>query len=473
MFAAVFLSVAIFDFQYAMPLHAAEPALPSFPPLNFKLAVPEQVTLENGLTVFLLEDHDLPLIQVQMIFKAGSQYDPADKLGLSSLMAQTWTQGGTTTRSSEDIERLLARTAAAISFSMDLESGGAAMTSRTRDFDSVFAVFTDLLRNPAFRADKLRLAKSQSLEGLLRMNDDPGELSRREFRRLIYGDSHPYARIPSPKTLDNIKREDLLGHHRRIVHPNGFFMAVSGDFAAVEIKKKIQTAFRDWPRGEIQLPTVPPVPASSVDRRISFIRRPLKQTQIRIGMLGLKRHSPDQYAWTVFNELWGGSSSSRLFTVVRTQKGLAYSVGSAYSIPEDRGLIVAISQTRGSQTISAIESILDTSRALRNSSFTLRDLNHAKEGLINQYVQNFTTPAQIVGAFMQHAYFGFPKDYLTTYTDKIRRVSLDDLRRVAKTYLTLDEAAVFLVGDPSTFEKPLSTLGKIQELKPVDYSETR
>lgn len=451
---------------------ATEPTLPSFPPLNFHLTAPEQYTMDNGITVFLLEDHDLPLIQVQTIFRAGTQYDPADKVGLSNLMAQTWTQGGTKTRTPEAIELLLARTASAMTFNMDLESGSGAMSTRKKDFDAVFDVFVDLLRRPAFRADKLRLAKGQALDALTRMNDDPAEMSRRESRRLFYGESHPYARIPSPKTLDSINHQDLIAWHQKISQPNGLYIAVSGDFSSADIKKKLKTAFDDWPKGTLDLPTVPPVPAASKDKRISFIRKSLKQTQIRIGLLGLKRHSPDQFAWTVFNELWGGNSSSKLFTVVRTQKGLAYGVGSAYSTPTDRGLIVAISQTRGSQTISAIQAILDVTKSSREASFTSRELQNAKNGLINEYIQNFTTPAQIVNAYMQHAFFGFPKDYLATYTTRLAQISLEDLKRVAKTYLLMDEVTVFLIGDPSTFEKPLSTLGKIQEIKPLDYSET-
>ncbi len=457
--------VLSFEISYAVELK-----LPSFPPLNFRLTTPERFTLENGLTFFLLPDHDLPLIQLQMMFKAGSQYDAPDKLGLSSVLASVWSQSGTPTLSSEEVERLLATTAASISFSIDLEQGTAGLSCRSGDWNTIFPVFVERLRHPVFPTDKLRLAKSQALEGLRRLNDDPGEISRREFRRLVYGGAHPYARVPSPQTIDHIKMADLQALHAAVVRPMHAYAAISGDFDPAEMKKRLKETFQDWPKTEAPFDPVQPVPPSQGDNRIYFIRRPLNQTQIRMGQLGFSRHSPEQEAWTVFNELWGAGSSSRLFTVVRTQKGLAYAVGSAYSALADRGLIVAISQTRGPETITAIQAIQEVNRSLVKTRFLAQDVQNAKEGLINEYAQRFTTAAQIVQAFMQHAYYGYPGDYLTTYIDRLRRVTPLDIQKAVQKYLKPDETFILLVGDPSTFEKPLSTLGKIQEVKPVDYT---
>ena len=188
-------------------------------------------------------------------------------------------------------------------------------------------------------------------------------------------------------------------------------------------------------------------------KRVFYIQRPINQSQIRIGDFGLVRHSPDHFAWEVFNELWGGSATSRLFRTVRTQLGLAYSVGSGYSEPAEKGLIVAVSQTRGPQTIAATQAILSITEESKQASFTEKEISDAKESIRNRFVENFTSSAQIAAYVMNLEYFGFPPDYLETYTEHIGQVSADDLHRVGGTYLHPDQSTILVMGDLSTFRE--------------------
>ena len=467
------MSKKLFAALCALSLIAADvpaaPAIPTFPPLKFNLVKPERIVLANGLVVYLLEDHELPLIHVNFMLRAGTQYDPADKIGMGAIFAQSWTQGGTLTRKPEDVARFLERKAAGISFGMDLENGSAACTTRTRDFNEVFAVFADLLLNPGFAKDQVDLAKTQMLEGLRRMNDDPDEISRREFRVLMYGRAHPYARIASPESVQKIKREDLLARHAQTIVPNGAFLAVTGDFDSAAMKAKLQESLGGWAKKEIAYPTLLPAPVFE-RKRLMYIQRPISQTQIRIGYPGYPRHHADSFAWSVFNELWGGGATSRLFTTVRTKQGLAYAVGSASFVPSQRGIVVALSQTRGLQSIAATQSILKINEELQTTVFKPAEVQAAKDTLINQYIQNFTTAQQIAGAFMSNEFYGFPDDYLQTYMQKIAKVTPADVQRMAKTYLQPNQATILMVGDLSTFEKPIATLGKAQEIRLIDYT---
>jgi len=460
----------IFLLTFAMPLSANPPPLPTFPPLEFHPPQPQRVVLDNGLVIFLLEDHELPLIRLYTVYRAGSQYDSPAKLGLSGIFGEVLSEGGSQSHTPEEIEKSLDRAAAEIQFSVSLENGGGSMRCRTADFDQIFGLFTDLFLHPQFRKDFVELSKVKSLEALRRMNDDPAEVARREFRGVIYGKDHPYARIPSPTTLDRIKRDDLLAMHTYYLHPNSTLIAVSGDFQSTAMIAKLKQAFGSWPRMEVTLPSVAPVNAAS-QRALYYIQRPINQSQIRIGHLGLERHNPDHFAWEVFNELWGGSGTSLLFRTVRTQQGLAYSVGSGFSEPAQKGLIVAVSQTRGSQTIAAVQSMLAITREASAAPFTPKEINEAKEAIRNRFIENYTSSAQIATEVMSNEYFGFPKDYLDTYTQKIAQVTGDDLRRAAKTYLHPDESTILIMGDLSTFEKPMSTLGKPQEIKLIDYAQ--
>ena len=364
LFALCFL---ISDFLIATP-----PPLPEFPPLHFNPPKPSRYVLENGLVVYLLEDHELPLIRLDMDFQAGTQYDPIDKVGLGSIFGEAMTEGGSLSHPPEEIEKILDRKAASISFSVGLEDGGAGMSSRKEDFDVVFGLFSDLMLHPQFRKDKFELARAKALEGLRRMNDDPEEVAKREFRRVMYGNHHPYARIPSPEMLKNIKRDDLLAAHKRFFRPNGSWIAVSGDFLAPEMLAKLKSALGSWAKADVSWPDIP-APAATTERRVFYIQKNINQSQIRIGDLGLARHSPDHFSWEVFNELWGGSATSRLFQTVRTELGLAYSVGSGFSEPEKQGLIVAVSQTRGSQTIAAAQAMFKIGQDVREAPFTAKE----------------------------------------------------------------------------------------------------
>jgi len=455
----------------SLPLvQATPPALPEFPPMHFHPPTPARYVLDNGLVVYFLEDHELPLIRLNMYFKAGTQFDPIDKVGLGSIFGEAMTEGGSLSHPPEEIEKILDRKAASVSFSIELESGTGGMSSRKEDFDVVFGLFSDLMLHPQFQKDKFELARAKALESLRRMNDDPGEVAKREFRRVMYGSHHPYARIPSPEMLKNIKRKDLLEAHKRFFRPNGSWIAVSGDFQTAEMLAKLKGALGSWAKSDVSWPDIP-VPPAPTERRVFYIQKNINQSQLRIGDLGLARHSPDHFAWEVFNELWGGSATSRLFRTVRTELGLAYSVGSGFSEPANQGLIVAVSQTRGSQTIAAAQSILKIGQDVREAPFSDREISDAKESIRNRFVENFTSSAQIAAYRINLDYFGFPSDYLDTYTQNIAEVSAEDLGRVGRRYIHPEHQTMLVMGDLSTFDKPISTLGKPQEIKLIDYSQ--
>ncbi len=449
-------------------VNAVPPTLPQFPPLEFHPPKPERYTLPNGLTVFLLEDHELPLVHVQLILGAGAQYDPAEQVGLSAILGPALTQGGSAKFTPEQILRTLDTTGGSLGFSSGLEETTGALTARASDFDKLFEIFTDLLLAPQFRRDFVNLEKDKAQEALRRMNDEPNEIGRREFRKVVYGKDHPYARTPTPKTINRIHRKALLDVHQRYFKPNVSMIAVSGDFKSAEMKRKIEAALGGWTRGD---PTYPPVPSviATTDKSLHYVQRPLDQSQIRIGHTGFARHSPDHFAWEVFNELWGGGATSRLFRVVRTEKGLAYSVASAFTEPKDLGMIVAISQTRGAETPLALRAMLDITQELRDAPFSEIEVATAKEAIQNRFIENFTSSSQIVGETMTLEFRGYPKDYLQTYTEKVAQVTRAELKRVAQKNLHPDKLAILVVGDLSTFNKPLSTFGRPKEIRLPDY----
>lgn len=453
-----------------LPAQALPPKLPAFAPLVFNAPKTQKVVLENGLILFLLEDHELPLIRLSATFTGGTQADPPTKLGLGSIFDEVLTHGGSLSHSSEEIEKRLDLKAASLSFSVGMENASGSLRCRAEDFDDIFGIFVELVRQPLFRKDQLNLAKEKMLEGLRRLNDDPDELARREFRKLIYGSDHPYARVATPATVRAITREDLFAYHRKFFHPNGTMIALSGDFESAKMIARVRSALGDWPRQDIALTPIEDR-RTPVARGVFYIQRPIKQSQIRMGKLGLARHDPDHYAWQVFNELWGGSATSWLFSRVRTQMGLAYSVGSGYSEPEKTGILVAVSQTRGPQTIAAVNAMRAIGRQVSSAPFSESDVRAAKEAIQNRFIQNYTSSAQIAQQAMHQEFFRFPSNYLETYTERIGQVSLAELRRVGQRFFSGDDFTLLLIGDLSTFDQPVASLGKAIEIRPPDYSQ--
>jgi zinc protease len=462
------LLLSAFCFLFSDLVSAVPPPLPAFPPLVFNPPKPQRMELPNGLILYLLEDHELPLIRLETMTRAGSQYDPPDKVGLSGIFGPVMTRGGSLKYSPDDVLRTLDLTGATLYFSAAVEDASGSMSCRAADFDKIFAVFADLLTAPQFRRSFIRIEKEKAQEALRRMNDEPEDVARREFRRAVYGKTHPYARTPDPSSIDRIKRKDLLDMHQRYYKPNTTVIAVSGDFKSEEMVQKITAVLGAWPRGEVVYPPVPAVTPTK-EKGLFYIQRPADQSQIRIGHTGFARHNPDRFAFEVFNELWGGSATSWLFRIIRTQKGLAYSVGSVFTETADLGMIVTVCQTRGPETPQTITSILDINRQVRSAPFTDEEIRSAKEAIRNRFVENFTSSAQIAREFMALEFRGYPKDYLDTYTDKIGRVSRQDLKRVGEKYLHPDASVMLVVGDLSTFNQPLSILGRPQEIRVPDY----
>ncbi|MEE8613419.1 MAG: insulinase family protein, partial [Nitrospirales bacterium] len=166
----------------------------TYPPLpEVKIPQPTRVVLPNGMVVFLIEDHELPLVGVSAKIRTGARLEPVDKVGLAGLTGTVLRSGGTTTRSGNALDEYLEGKAASVETSIGQSSGSAAMSCLAEDFPEVLKVFGDVLRNPAFDPEKLAIAKNQVIAGIARQNDNPDSIVSREYRKLIYGKDSPYA----------------------------------------------------------------------------------------------------------------------------------------------------------------------------------------------------------------------------------------------------------------------------------------
>lgn len=444
---------------------ARRPEEISTPPLrSFTIPQPKRVALPNGMVLLLMEDRELPIIRGTARIRGGSRDVPADKTGLAGILAQAWRTGGTPTRTGDQLDEFLESRAAIVETSGGTDSTSVSLNVLKNDFDTVFPIFLDLLRNPAFRQEKIDLAKTQANTAISRRNDEAAEIRSREAAKLGYGADSPYARQPEYATIAAITRDDLLAFHRQFVHPNNIVFGIAGDFDSAAMERKLRQAFASWQRG----PKAPPAPAAGTAAKpgVYYVaKEDVNQSNVAMVHGGIRRDNPDYAAVQVLNEIL---ASERLFPRIRTQQGLAYSVGGGVGAEWDYpGLFRAVVGTKSETTLQAIESLRKELSAVRTEPIPAEELARAKDSILNQYIFTMDSRAKILNQAMNLEFYGYPSDWYQRYPERVRQVTADDVARVARKYVQPDALATLVVGRQQDFDKPLSTLGTVT---PVDIT---
>jgi predicted Zn-dependent peptidase len=425
----------------------------------------ERVTLANGMRLFLLEDHELPLVSVSVRIRTGSVHEPAEKVGLASITGEVMRTGGTTAKTGDQIDEELESVAASVETGIGLNSGSASMSVLKQDLDTGLAVLADVLMNPAFAQDKIELAKMQYRSMISRRNDDVGQIAGREFSKLIYGPASVYARQEEYATIDAISRDDLIAFHKKFYGPNNAMLAVWGDFDAKQMTEKIEKAFEGWQKVDLDLPRTPQVEYEFRKTVNVIAKDDVNQSNIYLGHIGGLMSDPDYFALIVMNRILGGGFTGRLFKNVRSREGLAYSVFGAYSANfEYPGEFYVGCQTKSESTVYAIRAMLKEVQKMQEAEVTDEELALAKDSFLNSFVFNFDSKGEIVNRLMTYEYFGYPEDFLQKTKESVEKVTKADVLRVARKHLKPDKVQILAVGRPQDFDQPLSELGPVNEI---------
>ncbi|MEO6666653.1 MAG: pitrilysin family protein [Nitrospiria bacterium] len=448
------------------PELSADPRMMRFPVAPFDPPKAARMVLPNGMILYLLEDHELPIVTVSAMIRTGSLYEPADRLGLAGLTGTVMRTGGVGSRTGDEVDQELEFVGAELGSGIGLDAGSASLNVLTKDLPRGLALFADMLRRPAFEPARVDLAKKQAIESIRRRNDQPASIASREFNKLLYGPDHPYARESTEATIRAIDREDLVAFHRRYYHPNSIMIAATGDFEREAFVAQLLRAFEGWKPERVTWPAVPPVKERSA-APVNYIRREVNQTHVRMGHLSIRQADPDFFAVSLLDDILGGQPfTSRLFQDVRTKAGLAYSVGSALAPGRlDRGMFFLYAQTKAQSTAQAIAAMRVQIDRIRDTPVSRQELEDAKQAFLNSFVFSFSSPAQIVGRQLSLEYYGLPPDFLDRFRSNVQRVTIKDLTRVARRHLRPDRMVLLAVGDDRTFDQPLSTFGAVHTIK--------
>lgn len=440
-------------------------------PLNFRSV------LSNGLRLYLVEDHSVPVVNLTAYIRFGSLYDPQGKEGLADLFSQTFVKGGTATRTGESIEERIRFLGGRISFrSLDEQTSVLSLSILTKDLDETLALIFDVLQNPEFRSGSLDIAKGAILENLRQANDNPRAILSREYDRLIYGD-HPLTRDAVKSSIDSLSREDLKHAHQTFFYPKNIIFTASGDFFPAPFKKLILKLSRKWKNRSTSLPVFSKE-FPEVEPGVYFIQKKINQGYISLGHLGFESNNPDYFAVQVMNFILGGGSfTSRITSKVRSDEGLAYNCGSRFVFrPDFPGTFSGYVQTKSSTVGYAIELIRREFQRIREEPVGDEEMETALSYYLESFSNFFSTPDQVAQSFASLELEGKPFDYYKTYRQKFSSVTKDKVMEVAKKYIHPDKLAVLVIGDfdscnvkSEKYPQTLDAFGPVHHVKLIDF----
>jgi len=407
------------------------------------------VRLSNGMLCYIMEDHNLPIIQGRVIVRSGAVYEDLKKKGLASVTSALLKDGGTAAKTPEELRGFLDENAVDITFTPAPESLEGYFGSLSKDKDTALDIFFEMLFYPRFDAEGLAIVKKRLIGGLKRDMETPGPLVHRKFAELVYGKNSPWGSTPTPSSLKNITRRDIQAFYDNSFSPDRMILAVAGDFKREEILKKLSLLAEKYQNRNLPEAVIPPASSNEGPQTV-LVSKKFTQSAMSLGHLGGTRDNPDKYALIMLNYILGGggSFSNRLASAVRVKAGLAYEIWSAYSFgpPRAPALFEIHAKTRNETVEKALELIKGETARIRDTGVTPDEFKKAREGILNALVFEYERAFNIATAAARYVYFGYPENYLEIYKNGIGETTIKDVNEAAKRYLQPDKLKVVVVG---------------------------
>jgi zinc protease len=431
-----------------------------FPALAYEPPDPAQyrVPLKSGPVAYVVPDHELPLVTVQVLVRTGSYLDPVGREGLAATVGALLVRGGAGSKSAEELEERLAFLAAQLGASVGGDSGTVSLNLLSKDLEEGLQLLKDVLSRPRFQADKLELQRQQSLQEMKQRNDDSADIEARELAALSQGPKFWTSRLPTGASVTALTRDELSAFHRKWFHPGNFTVAVSGDFERDDMVRRLETLFADWPYpGE----KPPPVPTnlSPAAPGVYIVDKDVPQGRVSVVLPGVLRDDPDYPAIQVMNDILGGGGfTARIMSRVRDDEGLAYAAGSSFPggtwFPST---FRAAFQSKSRTVTYASSIVLEEMRRITEKPVSEEELKTAKRSFIDTFPENFNTKGKVAGIFARDEYTGrFEKQpgFWKSYRQRLESVSAADVQRVATQHLHADRVAILVVGKKEEILKP-------------------
>ncbi len=459
------------------PAQAQRPSDLTYPPLKYEPPSPRdfRIVYAGGLRAYVQPDKSLPLFNITAIVNCGDLYVPKDKTGLGTVLGDQLIKGGTTAKEGPAIEDRIDFLGGSLNFNVQDRTAMLTLSVLSKDLDEGLATFFDVLRNPAFREEPLKLAKARMIEQLRQVNDQPSTILSRAYDRLLYGDN-AITWQPTKASYEGVTAADLKAYHAKYFTPRNVILAVSGDFDKAALKAKIEKLTAGWKGGAPAFPAIPKT-FPNPEPGVYFVEKAINQGYISLGHLGIEDTNPDYYAVQVMNFILGGGSfTSRITTKVRSDEGLSYNQGSRFTyrwgLP---GTFSGYVQTKSSTVGYAISLILNEFNRIRTAPVSDAEIETAVNFYLESFADSFQSSQTTMMSFANLEMTGKPMDYYKTYRAKIQAVTKARVQDVATKYIQPDKAVIVIVGDWEPCNKggekwagPLDKLGRVHKVALTD-----
>lgn len=425
-----------------------------------KLPTIQKRQLSNGLPVWIVELHEVPVAQVSVVVLNGTADDPAGKFGIASLTAAMLTEGAGT-RSSLEIADAVDFLGADLSAAAGIDSTAIRLHVPVARLSEALPIMADVALRPTFPREELERQRQQRLTGLIQARDDPATIAALTFSRVLYGPAHRYgtATMGSAESIGGFTVEDMKTFYANAYRPDRSTLLVVGDVTPDAVIKQLEASFGSWraPASSPPRMTLPTVTQHKT-RSVYFVDKPgSAQSQIRIGWLGVPRSTPDYFPLQVLNTVLGGAFSSRLNLNLREQHGYTYGAASAFDMRTTAGPFYA---TAGVQTDKTEESLQEFFHELNGilQPVPADELARAKNYVALRFPGGFETTGDISRRLEDVLTYGLPDDYFSNYVQRIQAVTAAEVQRVAKQYIDPSKLAVIVVGDVKAIEAGVKSL---------------
>jgi zinc protease len=439
-----------------------EPPAPLAPrPLNLPAA--EELTLANGLRVVLVESKRFPLVSLRLAFPTGNAHDPADRPGLTDIVAGMLNEG-TESRTSRQIADEVARIGATLNAGANSDYTTVAASALSNFSDEILELTADVCLRPSFPEDELELTKQNTLQNLIAQRGQASFLAGERVSQVVYG-AHPYHVVaPTPESVEATTREEVAGFHRSIFIPNNAVLVVGGDFDRAKLLRRVEELFGAWQRAQ-PLGGDFPAPPARESRAVYLVDRPgSAQSNIVIANLAIARTHPDYYSALLMHTVLGANASSRLFMNLREEKGYTYGAYTNLDARRDAGSFRATAEVRTPVTGDSLKEFFYEFDRIREEDVSEKELRDAKSYLTGIFPIRLEALDGLIDQLVQIRMFDLPADYLETYRDRVQAVTRDEVRRAAREYVTPERAAIVIVGDAAALGDQIKPYADAVEL---------
>ena len=423
------------------------------PPAALKLPAIQKQKLSNGLPVWIVEMHEVPVAQVNLVVSSGTANDPPGKFGVASLTAAMLEEGAGS-RSALELADAIDFLGADLGATSGIDSSAVRLHVPVARLADALPLMADVALRPTFPRDELERQRQQRLTALLQGRDDPPTISSAAFSRILYGKAHRYG-TPQSGTAETIKTftaDDLRTFYASAYRPENATLIAVGDFTADKLMPLLEKSFGSWkasaPAAVEKLPAVEQAAA----RQVFLVDKPgAPQSQIRIGWIGVARSTPDYFPLTVLNTILGGSFSSRLNNNLREVHGYAYGAGSGFDMRAEAGPFFATAGVQTDKTSESLKEFFNELTAIQKP-VPADELARAKNYVALRYPSAFESTGDISRRLEDMLIYRLPEDYFTKYVQNIQAVTAADVERVAQKYVQPGKFTVVVVGDLKTIE---------------------